>query len=196
MKKILALLISLLIGAPAFADSCATALIPAFSPYQAVKLCDTFVGTETISGSLTFTTTGPIIQATALSFAVGAASTPNIKLDNTGVNLLVNTQQIVRQVASVITPATDLTPTAGARLSNGWMQVATAAPTAVYMFARPTLSVGKTFTIYHQGASPLNLIPEDGAINAAAALTPFIITTGKTATCEGFQAAQMICRQS
>jgi hypothetical protein len=261
MKKLILFLALLLSGTKVYADSCATALMPVFAPTQAVRLCATFVGTSTISGALTFTTQGPLIQATKLAISVGAATTPNYTFDNakllgpSTLNLAASTAVAVAPASGntpiakfqalglfsqlnswveaaptsialsagaantpnstfdssgltfatagmgenlpagkVFTPATDLTPVAGARLlSNRLGAVATAAPTAAYVFAQPTASVGKVVRVYNQGANPLQILPEDGTINAAAALTPFACTAGKLCTCWGLSSSQMIC---
>lgn len=186
--------VGLLVGAvSAHADTCSTKLMPAFAPYQATQLCATFVGTATISGALTFTTSGPLIQSTKIAVAVGAASTPNMELSNAGLNFLTAGMGENLPAGQVFTPATNLTPVAGARLlANRLGAVATAAPTLAVVFAQPTASVGKVVRIYNQGANPLLILPEDGAINATGALTPFSCAAGKICTGWGLSTTQMI----
>lgn len=85
MKKILiAVLLALntLCLSGAYAISCSDSLGVTFPPAQRAKLCAYFLNTASLTGSLTFAGVGPIIAPTALSFAVGAASTPNYTLDN------------------------------------------------------------------------------------------------------------------
>lgn len=52
MKKILALLGSILIAGTAVADTCSVGLMPVFTSSQAKELCATFLGSSTISASL------------------------------------------------------------------------------------------------------------------------------------------------
>lgn len=97
--------------------------------------------------------------------------------------------------AAVITPATALTPVSGARIANQKVGlIATAAPTAVFVFAQPTISVGKSFEVYNQGASPAQILPEDGTINVTAAFTPFACATQKLCECQGVSTTQMLCQ--
>jgi hypothetical protein len=260
MKKLLGLLALLLGAAPVYADTCSVNLMPAFAPHQATRLCATFVGTSTISGALTFTTQGPLIQATKLAISVGAATTPNYTFDNakllgpSTMNLAASTAVAIAPASGntpiakfqslglfsqlnqwlvaaptaialsagaantpnstfdnsgltfatagmgenlpagqVLTPATDLTPVAGARLlQNRLSSVATAAPTLAVVFAQPTASVGKVLRFYNQGANPVLILPEDGQVNASAALTPFICAAGKICTGTGFSTTKML----
>lgn len=70
----------------AFADACGKALTGPFVDAQARKLCAYFINTASLSTSLTFTGSGPIIAPTQLSLAVGAATTPNYTFDNVKVS--------------------------------------------------------------------------------------------------------------
>lgn len=97
------------------------------------------------------------------------------------------------QVPAIITPTTNLTPVAGARLSNRVAYVVTAAPTAAFVFIQPTLSVGKSYEVYNQGANPLPIIPEDGTINLTGALTPYVCATGKYCACTGLSTSLASC---
>lgn len=102
---------------------------------------------------------------------------------------------VIHAAGVVITPATNTTPTAGSRILNQrFGLIATAAPTAVFVFAQPTASVGRKVEVYNQGASPLQILPEDGAINVAAALTPFACATQKFCECTGVASGQMLCQ--
>lgn len=113
----------------------------------------------------------------------------------TGGNLVMaNTaKQVVYPAALIVTPATALTPVAAARFSQRYNALATAAPTLSVMFAQPTASVGKKFSVWNQGASPVIIIPEDGTINVTGALTPFSCATQKLCSCTGVSTTQMIC---
>lgn len=126
MKKILATLLVVLLSAEtAIADSCSANLLPLFTANQATKLCAYFVNTASLSGSLTFTGSGPIIAPTKVAIAAGAASTPNYNLDNTGIHF-VNSGMSVAGPAYVPTMAA--TPASGTNdLKVGYNAVPTAA---------------------------------------------------------------------
>lgn len=127
------------------------------------------------------------------SVKLSVAQTPVAQVDANGLTYPTAGQGDILPAASVITPATNLTPTAGATFSNRVNAIATAAPTAVYMFASATAIVGKEFSVYNQGASPLQILPTNGAINVSAALTPYACATQKECECQGYTNSQIIC---
>lgn len=125
---------------------------------------------------------------------LSAAQTAMADVDATsGVLLKSNTQQIVFQAQSIITPKTDLTPTSGSTLSNRFNAIATAAPTANFVFIQETPNVGKSFSIYNPSANPLQIIPRDGVINQSAALTPFACAATKDCRCDIRGTGTAIC---
>lgn len=145
------------------------------------------------SAKVAFVGAGVIAAPTSIAISAGAANTPNATFSSSGLTYATAGMGEILPAGAVFTPATNLTPTAGARLlANRLGSVATAAPTAAYVFAQPTASVGKVVRIYNQGANPLQVLPEDGTINAAAALTPFACAAGKVCTGYGLSATQMI----
>lgn len=86
MKRVLILIIILLASNIAFADSCGTGLMPAFTANQATQLCDTFADTPTlvdptVEGNLTFSDAAASIVGGATSLTVGSAGSTIIKPD-------------------------------------------------------------------------------------------------------------------
>lgn len=129
-----------------------------------------------------------------INLQVGATPTVVAKLAGDGLAFQGGGFQPYYPASAIITPATNLTPVAGARIANQKVgMVATAAPTAVYVFAQPTLSQGKSFSVYNQGASPAQILPESGTINEAAALTPYACAAKKWCECYGASTSLMLC---
>lgn len=138
--------------------------------------------TDLILGTTTSTSSVKVLNGTTQALALSSGS-------------LSMTNPIIYPAAVVITPATSLTPVAGARILNQRLgAIATAAPTAVFVFAQPTASVGKSIEVYNQGASPLQVVPEDGTINVTGAATPFACATQKLCRCQGASSTQMLCQ--
>lgn len=149
---------------------------------------------DVVDGGLSFVDNqGLLIAPTSIGVAAGAASTPQYSLESGGINFSGTGTQPIYPAAAVITPKTDLTPAAGARLSARNNAIATAGPTAQYVFVVPTANVGKALSVYNQSGNPLPIIPESGTINAAAAFTPFICATTKDCECKGYSTGQMVC---
>lgn len=145
------------------------------------------------SAKVAFVGAGVIAAPTSVAVSAGAANTPNSTFDSSGLTFASAGMGENLPAGQVFTPATNLTPVAGARLlANRLGSVATAAPTLAVVFAQPTASVGKVVRIYNQGANPLVILPEDGSINATAALTPFSCAAGKVCTGYGLSTSQMI----
>lgn len=121
------------------------------------------------------------------------AKTPVASTDANGTTYAIAGAQPIYPAAGVITPATALTPVAGAYLTSVRNIIATAAPTLAVVFIEPTKAVGKSISVYNKGASPLVIIPTDGGINATAVLTPYSCATTKLCRCDGQTTSQMTC---
>lgn len=185
MKKLLLTLVLLLVPATSFAqngwlDLNGTPMLLSKTGYNLT------VGNAAASSSLK-------LQGTTITMQ-NPSNTPFASVNSSGLSFSSVTSGVTLGAASVVTPTANLTPVAGARIAtNNFLIVATAAPTANFVFAQPTASVGKTYHVYNQSANPVAILPEDGAINAAAALTPFACAATKLCSCRGFTTGQMIC---
>lgn len=89
MKKITAILFSLLIAQNVFADTCAKGLTGVFTSFQAAKLCSSTFGTPTsptVAGNLTFTAASAKIipGATSLLFRNTGDSATNLSIVDAG----------------------------------------------------------------------------------------------------------------
>lgn len=110
MKKLLTVILALFLGVQgAYADACGVANTGVFTPAQARKLCTYFVNTASLSSSLTFTGTGPIIAPTSLGFAVASASTPNYTIDNVKISMP-STGVLAASTAIALAPGSANTP--------------------------------------------------------------------------------------
>ena len=110
MKKFITIILALFLGAQgAYADACGKALTGPFPDAQARKLCTYFINTASLSSSLTFTGTGPIIAPTSFGFAVASASTPNYTLNNVRFNMP-STGVLAASTAIALAPGSANTP--------------------------------------------------------------------------------------
>lgn len=97
------------------------------------------------------------------------------------------------QPATVVTPASNVTPVAAAILAQPRSIIATAAPTANYVFL-PLASAQKAFVTDNDSANPVQIMPQStDVINAAAALTPYACATTKRCECDPVTAAKYKC---
>lgn len=173
MKRIIVALVLLLASASsAHADACSNDLTGFFKPEQATVLCSR-------------------LPAKLLNVAIGSSTGVR------DVTFASGGYQPKFPAASVITPSTSFpTPSAGNTLSNRTTILAAGAPTAAYV-ALPviTANVGKSYTVYSQGSNPLAIVPQTGAVNVSAALTPFSCTTLKECKCTGLTTGVWGCSQ-
>jgi len=130
------------------------------------------------------------------TFSLIASSTPVAVVDSTGITMQ-SGAQMKAIAASVMTPSTSsITPAAGFTLSERNTIIAAGAPTAAFVvLPAATSSVGKRFTLFNQGSNPVAIVPQTGAINVSAALTPFSCTTLKECQCTGLTTGVFGCSQ-
>lgn len=135
-----------------------------------------------------------VLPATDDTYDLGSASkqfqdafiSDTVTLGTGGSVVATSTSFWKHAAASVITPATTYpTPSAGNTLSNRYTILAAGAPTlAAVVLPLPTVSIGKTYTLYNQGSNPALIAPNTGAvINVDAALTPYSCATLKECEC-------------
>lgn len=129
--------------------------------------------------------TTPIVPATDNVTDIGTAA-KQMKKVHVGTNVVFGSAAGPQfPAAGVITPSTSYpTPAAGNLLTNQDYMVASGAPTANFVtFPAPTAIVGQSRRLHNLSANPVAIVPQGGAINAAAALTPYSCATLKECEC-------------
>lgn len=164
-KTVLSLIVSVfgLVG-HAHAISCPDSLGVTFPPAQKEKLCEYFVNTASLTGSLTFAGVGPIVAPTALSFAVGAATTPNYTLDNAKL-LMPNTGVLAAPTAIALAVGAASTP--NITFNNAGVSFSTAGMGVRLVTYVPTMAATPAAGTNVFQPNSLNVVPTAAANTAA-----------------------------
>lgn len=181
MRKLIYLLLTALIAGTAYADTCATTLIPAFTANQATQLCSKYGPSQATS----------IIPQAGATINIGGVASPIANI---------NTAQLGFPLPAVLTPQTSYpTPASATILTARIGIIAAAAPTAAYITLPQATGIPATAQdriLLSLSANPVALVPYPGdTINSAAAATPYACAAGKKCVCTKTGAASWYCDQ-
>jgi len=168
-KAIIALLSVLLAFEGAWADTCATSLMPAFAAGQAKALCSKYGPSQATS----------IIPQAGATINVGGVASPIANI---------STSQLGYPLPAVLTPQTSYpTPATATFLSARYSLMASGAPTAAYVTLPQATGIPQTSQargLISRSGNPVAVVPYPGdTIGNAAAATPYSCAAGKFCDC-------------
>lgn len=194
MKKIILLLASVLIAPNAFADTCATRLMPTFNSAQAGKLCTSLAtGSTTTVGTSTAVTGAVTIQVNGTPRWVVATNGQLQQDSNAGSSIVFNRAGGNVQLVAYV-PTMAATPVAGTnQIIPGLNIIPTAAANTAAML-RETPVVGEQFIVWN--SSPNSVRVKSGGtatMNNAIAGGYVVLPTLGRMICQTTSASNNVC---